>query len=348
MQSPVLAQRGRASIDFQAGIGKATGQLHQTMELEMARRGVTAETLPADMDAAHDLIDQRLSDFEPYRVRQLLGEWASKNHGTTCRQAFEEIQDELVPQLKALDDGPTTLEYGNGAPAPSYFTKVWFHRTTGGWDASDYNGYVHGELVHKMLVAKAYPGDIFAQRKMAAKQAPRRDYKRILDMGASSGHYTMALAEAYPNAEITGIDLSPRMLEHARRVANEHGYAWKLAVRPAEDTGYEAGSFDLVTSFIVFHELPSRIIREILEEAFRLLEPGGDMVMTDVPRYQDMDRLSVWRYDWLAKWGGEPYWRASASMDLIAAAKEIGFEMVEGFTQEPVHTYYVLRARKPL
>jgi hypothetical protein len=82
MQSPLLAQRGRATIDFQAGIGKATGQLHQTMELEMARRGLNAETLPADIDAAHDLVDEKLSDFEPYRVRQLLGEWASKNHGT--------------------------------------------------------------------------------------------------------------------------------------------------------------------------------------------------------------------------------------------------------------------------
>jgi ubiquinone/menaquinone biosynthesis C-methylase UbiE len=198
-----------------------------------------------------------------------------------------------------------------------------------------------------MLVAKAYPGDIFAQRRMAAGQAPRRDYKRILDVGASSGHYTLALAETFPKSEIWGIDLSPRMLEHARRVANERGWAWNLSVRAGEDTKLPAESFDFVTSFILFHEIPPRIIRGILEEAFRLLEPGGDLVMTDVPRYQDLNKFDVWRYDWLAKWGGEPYWRSSATMDLIETAKEIGFEAVEGFTQPPVHTYYVLRARKP-
>ncbi len=347
MDTPILAQRGRASVDFQAGINKASGMLHAAMEAEMAARGITAQTMPADIDERHALVEERLSDWPAFKVRQMLGEWASKNHGVMCRQAFEEIQDEVIPQLKALDEGPTTLDYGKGEQAPSYWSRVWFHRTTGGWDASDYNGYVHGELVHKMLVAKAYPGDIFATRRLAASKAPRRDYKRILDMGASSGHYTLPLAETFPDSEIWGIDLSPRMLEHARRVANERGMAWKLIVGQAEDTGLPAGSFGLVTSFILFHEIPPRIIRAILEEAYRLLEPGGDIVMTDVPRYHDLDAMSVWRYDWLARWGGEPYWRASASMDLIGTAREIGFENIEAFTMPPAHNYYVLRAHKP-
>lgn len=347
MDAPILAQRGRALVDFHVGLGKATGALHNAMEAEMRARGLTNEGLPDDIDERHALVDQRMGDWPAYRVRQLLGEWASKNHGPVCTEVFNQLRDELVPQLHALDEGPATLDYGDGAAPPSYWTKVWFHRTTGGWDASDYNGYVHGELVHKMLVAKAYPGDIFASRRQAAAQAPRRDYKRILDMGASSGHYTGALAETFPDSEIWGVDLSPRMLEHARRVANERGLAWKLFVRPAEATGFDAQSFDLVTSFILFHEIPPRIIRGCLEEAFRLLEPGGDMIMTDVPRYHDLDKFSVWRYDWLAKWGGEPYWRASASVDLIGMAQEIGFEAVEAFTMPPVHNYYVLRARKP-
>jgi len=347
MQAPLLAQRGRALIDFQAGIGKASYGLNMAMEAEMAAKGINADTLPDDIDARHAMVDEKLADSKTFKLRQLVSEWASKTHGPFCEEAFEGIRHELEPMLKSLDDGPSKLTVPDNFEAPSYFSRVWFHRTTGGWDASDYNGYVHGELVHKMLVAKSYPGDIFAQRRMAAKQASRKDFKRILDVGASSGHYTLALQEAYPNAQIVGIDPSPRMLEHARRVANENGWNWDLHVGLGEDTGFPDQSFDLVTSFILFHEIPPRIIKAVFEEAYRLLEPGGEIIMTDVPRYHDMDKLAVWRYDWLAKWGGEPYWRASASMDLVQTAKDAGFVDVEAFTQEPVHTYYVVRAKKP-
>ena len=30
--------------------------------------------------------------------------------------------------------------------APDYWSNVWFHRTAGGWDASEYHGYVHAQI----------------------------------------------------------------------------------------------------------------------------------------------------------------------------------------------------------
>jgi SAM-dependent methyltransferase len=346
---PQLAQRGRAAISFQAGIGIASGKLLAQAERSLAERGVTAASLPEDMEARHEVVAQTIGDLPAFRLNNLLCEWRAKSHAGVAREAFEEQRDFLVPALQALDAGPSRLaEEATPAP-PAYWGETEFHRTAGGWDSSDYNGYVHGEILHKLMLAKMFPSDIFAQRRAAAAAAPRRDYASILDMGASSGHYTVALSEIFPAARITGIDLSPRMLEHAARSGNARGQAWQLLVRPAEDTGFAAESFDFVTSYNLLHELPPPVIEAVFAEAFRLLAPGGDMLMSDVPRFTDLDRLTAWRFDYLAKWGGEPFWRASASMDLAAAAERAGFINVTagGIGPAPTRHPYLVQGRKP-
>ena len=47
--------------------------------------------------------------------------------------------------------------------------------------------------------------------------------------------------------------------------------------------------------------------------------------MSDVTRYADLDRLAAWKADRSAKYGGEPFWRESASLDLAEVAREVGF-----------------------
>jgi ubiquinone/menaquinone biosynthesis C-methylase UbiE len=192
-----------------------------------------------------------------------------------------------------------------------------------------------------------FPGDQARDRRRTAEQAPRRDYRRILEIGTASGLYTLALSEVFPQAAITGIDPSLRMLEQAQRVANERGLRWTLQVGVGEDTGFEAESFDLVTASTVHHELPPGIIRAMFAEAFRLLEPGGDLVMADVPRYFDLDRIESWRFDWVAKYHGEPFWRASASMDLAQALSAAGFVDVAAYPLGAKLGTYVFRGHKP-
>jgi ubiquinone/menaquinone biosynthesis C-methylase UbiE len=166
-------------------------------------------------------------------------------------------------------------------------------------------------------------------------------------MGVSSGFHTLALADAFPEAEISGCDVARPMLEQAQRVANERGLRWTLQVGVGEDTGFEAESFDLVTASTVHHELPPGIIRAMFAEAFRLLEPGGDLVMADVPRYFDLDRIESWRFDWVAKYHGEPFWRASASMDLAQALSAAGFVDVAAYPLGAKLGTYVFRGHKP-
>lgn len=342
-----LAQRGRALMDFEVTARQTANRLHAQAEGELAAKGITAETLPDDMDARHAVIDTALADSAAFRLRRLLGEWCWTQHGLAAEEAFDEIRGQIAPMLDVTGPVQTTLDLRPDFVPPPYWARSWFHRTHGGWDGSADNGLIHGEIVHKKYVAKVFPGDIYGSRRAIAREAPRDDYRKILEIGTSSGHYTVALSEIFPNAEIWGIDPSLRMLEQAQRVGNELGHAWHLSVGIGEETGFPAESFDMVTAYAVHHEIPPRIVDGIFAEAFRILRPGGTVLIADVPRYDQLDRLAAWRFDWNARYGGEPFWRATATMDFVPHARSAGFIDVRSGTIGPFHNPYFIVGTKP-
>jgi SAM-dependent methyltransferase len=341
-----LEQRGRASIDFLVSAARASGRLEPAVRTDMAAAGLGEATLAEDLDDRLAQVDMALSGSAAFRVRNLLSEWLSVNHGLVARDAFEAIRPALQPQIEALSQGPATLTVLPHFTPPEYLDGVWIHRTHGGWDGHEHQGLIHAEFVHRRYLTSVYGGDIFAQRRAVLDHLPRRDYRRIFEMGVSSGYHTLGLADAFPQAQISGCDCSGAMLEEARRRANERRLPWTLFVGRAEDTRLPPQSFDLVSSFILLHELPARIIAEVFAEAWRLLEPGGAMIMTDVPPYAQQDKLSVWRQDRGAVHGGEPYWREAGQVDTVALARAAGFAAARAFPLPGGGGYWVTLAEK--
>ena len=90
-------------------------------------------------------------------------------------------------------------------------------------------------------------------------------------------------------------------------------------------------------------------ILELVAEGIRCgaPAPGGQMLLPDVPPYRAMDRLGQGRADWLAKHGGEPWWRESATMDQVAAARDAGFVDVRQHGLDGKPYPYVLVATRP-
>lgn len=341
--NPLLRQRGRASLDFLALLGRQSALVRERVARDLASAGITADALPDDVEACGQVIEEALAGSRAYALQNLLADWHGRAHGPIGVEAFEEIEAEVRPALDALESGPASLELNPQVAMPDYWDGVEFHRTTGGWDGHPAMGFVHGEIIHKKMVSRIFPGGILAQRRAVAMMAPRDRYDRILDMGCSSGHFTTALQESYPDARIVGIDLSARMLEHAWRTANARGWPWRLVQGNAEHSGLADAGFDLVASYIVLHEVPPQAVANIFAEAFRLLQPGGDMLMSDVTRYADLDPLARWRADRSATLGGEPHWRQSAALDLAEMARAAGFTDVRAEGLYP----HVLIGRKP-
>lgn len=341
-QNPKLRQRGRASVDFLAQMAVATQPVRAEVDKAIAAKVAAPDALPDDLDERLEHMDAALADVPGYTVQKMLGDWHGRMHGRLSAEAFEEVQEDLAQAFADAEQGPATIRLDPDLKPPAYWDGVHFHRTTGGWEGHEHMGYIHGEIIHKKIVGRFFPGGIFQQRRNVAAMAPRDDYSRILDMGCSSGHFTTALAQVYPQAQITGVDLSARMLEHAWRTANANGWNWQLSQQAAEATDFPDGAFDLVTSYIILHEMPADAIVTLFAEAYRLLESGGDMLMSDVTRFADMDKLGVWKADRGAAFGGEPHWRESASMDLAAIAREAGF--VDVTTSGPYP--YVIQGHK--
>jgi ubiquinone/menaquinone biosynthesis C-methylase UbiE len=133
---------------------------------------------------------------------------------------------------------------------------------------------------------------------------------------------------------VTALEASPFMLIAAKHQnAGLPNLRWVQGL--AEQTGLEAGSFDAVAITLVFHECPDTIKRDILAEAFRILRPGGTLVLSDTPN----DDLHGYRGFY------EPYKEQWLVFDPDACLKDAGFGEIEAHDVAPPLWSRV--ARKP-
>ena len=103
---------------------------------------------------------------------------------------------------------------------------------------------------------------------LADVPAPRR----LLDLGTGTGVVAMALAERYPAAEVVGIDLSPGMIEEARRKLPPRLAARvSFEVGDAAELGRPDGDFELV---VLSNMIP------FFDELARVVVPGGTLVLS--------------------------------------------------------------------
>nr|ADO19154.1 methyltransferase [Nostoc flagelliforme str. Sunitezuoqi] len=99
------------------------------------------------------------------------------------------------------------------------------------------------------------------------------------------------LKQAFPEAEVIGLDLSPYMLVRAEDKARNAGLGIVWRHGNAEKTGFRDATFDLVTASLLFHETPDAVSQAILRESFRLLVAGGQ-VLTQ-PEFDGKKRLKT-------------------------------------------------------
>ncbi|WP_409020594.1 class I SAM-dependent methyltransferase [Brevundimonas vesicularis] len=154
--------------------------------------------------------------------------------------------------------------------------------------------------------------------------------KRILDMGCSAGGASTVYAKAFPEAEIHAIDLGESMLRYAHARAEALKVPVHFRQASATETGYATGSFDLVVSHNILHEMSGDARRGMAVESLRLLTPDGLCI------HQDVDLLlhdrEVWEqaeraYD--DDYNNEPFWIEYTTCDFTSELKDSGFVSVE-------------------
>jgi 2-polyprenyl-3-methyl-5-hydroxy-6-metoxy-1,4-benzoquinol methylase len=103
--------------------------------------------------------------------------------------------------------------------------------------------------------------------------------KRILDAGCGEGRFARMLAER--GAEVTGLDLSSRMIAHARAAEAEQPLGIEyIEASMAEMPALESGSFDVVVAYLSILDVLE--FEEAYAEIARVLKPGGQFSWSTV------------------------------------------------------------------
>jgi len=144
----------------------------------------------------------------------------------------------------------------------------------------------------------------------------RRVLKRVLakgiekgsaiDVGTGPGTFPIFLSKAIPGIRFKGIDLSPVMVDIARRNAKEEGLADKIEFEvgsaytlPAEDH-----SLDLVLCITTVHHLDRPV--DFFNEVARSLKEGGAFVIVDFHRDAPFVFIRFFDLLWKAFFGKHP------------------------------------------
>lgn len=307
----ILAAKGYWTTELYANLREQYGA-------RCAQQGVEPVTVPQVAAVAEDLT---VYQYFAWLERHLQIAKYSGRYGLA--HFYREHADDLLNDLDGVAGEATNLELDPTLRMPSYYVATDIHQHPGGVWSEPTAGFVyqHGARSTTPLLGESH-GDLHTRftDKILAGGAPAR----VLDLACGFGKSTMPFASKLPKASIRGIDLAEPCLKLAARNAANAGLTnVRFAQRDAAAPGFAEGSFDLVTSTMFLHEIPLKVLDRVLDECFRLLEPGGRMVHLDF--WHMPDPFSRFLHYGHGRRNNEPYMQPLAELDLPKALAAKGF-----------------------
>jgi len=210
---------------------------------------------------------------------------------------------------------------------PSYYVQNFHHQTDGYLSDTSANLY---DLQVELLfggTADAMRRRILAPLKQELKAfdtIPPRQV-RILDVACGTGRTLKLLREAFSQAALFGTDLSPAYLRKANQLLSQNlGELPQLLQANAEGLPYLDNYFHAVTSVFLFHELPAAARQSVIDQCFRVVQPGGVFVICDSIQVSDSPELMTMMENFPAMFH-EPYYRHYTTDLLEKRLEQAGF-----------------------
>jgi SAM-dependent methyltransferase len=115
---------------------------------------------------------------------------------------------------------------------------------------------------------------------------------RVLDIGCGGGYLARLLSGAVaPGGQVTGLDTSAPAIGYARKHAAAN---CSFAVGVAQDLPWPDRSFDVVASTLATHHIPDAARQDAFGEMYRVLRPGGALLVADLRPSRRRHSLHSW------------------------------------------------------
>ena len=118
-------------------------------------------------------------------------------------------------------------------------------------------------------------------KKALVEQSRIAPANRVLDLACGTGTLTILLKKTFSQAEITGIDGDPKILEIAKTKAKKAGTRIQFEKGMSFNLPFADESFDCVVSSLFFHHLTRVNKLATLREVRRVLKPDGELHIAD-------------------------------------------------------------------
>ena len=159
--------------------------------------------------------------------------------------------------------------------------------------------------------------------------------QRVLDVGCGTGYFARLMARTVgPGGLVVGVDPSESMIGYARRKGGT-SVKCEFQVGTAQALPVPTDHFDVVTTSLVMHHLPDDLRVRALQEMWRVLRPGGRLLVAEAQMPQH-----GWGWQVLARAHGYDHMaRQVPHLEPLAAAA--GFGEIRGDKAPPWLRYVV-------
>jgi ubiquinone/menaquinone biosynthesis C-methylase UbiE len=314
---------------------------HLALNVAGGNRAAYATLARPAFTKAHGRHPENRSEVRSVMTRVPYYQMYSAMQRHTQEMTWDSVIDSVERQLLHLNDNVRKLAGRSGGTlrldpdfkVPPYLTFYDIHLQPGGYHAAlgpdDVSaGALYDRATYMYAMGNLGPQSDYLGRSLLAhyrKRFPGKTPRRILDMGCTTGNSTLPWAEAFPDADVHGIDVGESVLRYAHARSESLGVRAHYSQQNAERTDFPDASFDVVVSHIIMHETSTPAVPRIFAESRRLLAAGGVMMHMDNPRLCELPPFDAFLAEWEVHNNNEKFGGTYRDMDICAEARKAGF-----------------------
>ncbi|MCF2143677.1 MAG: class I SAM-dependent methyltransferase [Candidatus Heimdallarchaeota archaeon] len=118
------------------------------------------------------------------------------------------------------------------------------------------------------------------RKKVLQQFLPSTGEEKVLDICCANGKQTQTLASLFPRGTVVGVDIDPKMIFYAKKHFQNFSNL-KFVCGDVSRLPFSDNSFDIVTSFLALHEIPTTLLFRVLHEVKRVLKTTGYFLVFD-------------------------------------------------------------------